>query len=337
VGDPNINALIIYASPADYQTILSALRKIDIAPLQVLIEATIAEVTLTGSFEYGLQWFFRGLEANANVEGSRIFDIIGEGLTGWEGTFTYGIATQNVRVALTALSQQTDVRIISSPQIMVRDNQPARIQIGDQVPVLTQQAVSTITPGAPVVNSVQYIDAGVILEVTPHVNANGLVSLDIAQQISTPVRTETSDIDSPSIQQRMIETSVAVQSGNVVALGGLIADRESKGGTGLPALRRIPESPFWAASSAQKEETHSVPNYLCSLPPESFGIRKMHKSSLTNSVPACARSFPWARRFNSWSSPSEGAISQFLAGHQAQSCKRNRSFLALLRPEDGDR
>jgi general secretion pathway protein D len=240
VGDPNINALIIYASPADYQTILSALRKIDIAPLQVLIEATIAEVTLTGSFEYGLQWFFRGLEANANVEGSRIFDIIGEGLTGWEGTFTYGIATQNVRVALTALSQQTDVRIISSPQIMVRDNQPARIQIGDQVPVLTQQAVSTITPGAPVVNSVQYIDAGVILEVTPHVNANGLVSLDIAQQISTPVRTETSDIDSPSIQQRMIETSVAVQSGNVVALGGLIADRESKGGTGLPALRRIP-------------------------------------------------------------------------------------------------
>jgi general secretion pathway protein D len=123
---------------------------------------------------------------------------------------------------------------------MVRDNQPARIQVGDQVPVLTQQAVSTITPGAPIVNSVQYIDAGVILEVTPHVNASGLVSLDIAQQISTPVRTETSNIDSPSIQQRMIETSVAVQSGDVVALGGLISDRETKGGQGLPALRRIP-------------------------------------------------------------------------------------------------
>jgi general secretion pathway protein D len=169
-----------------------------------------------------------------------VFDVIGPGLTGFAGAFSYLITTQDVRVTLTALSQQTDVRIISSPQLMVRDNQPARIQIGDQVPVLTQQAVSTITPGAPVVNSVQYIDAGVILEVTPHVNASGLVSLDISQQISTPVRTETSNIDSPSIQQRMIETSVAVQSGNVVALGGLIADRESKGGQGIPALRRIP-------------------------------------------------------------------------------------------------
>jgi general secretion pathway protein D len=241
VGDPSINALIIYASPADYQTILSALRKIDIAPLQVLIEATIAEVTLTGSFEYGLQWFFRGLQGQADVSGAKeIGSVVGDALNAWTGTFTYAITTTDVRVALTALSQQTDVRIISSPQVMVRDNQPARIQIGDQVPVLTQQAVSTITPGAPVVNSVQYIDAGVILEVTPHVNANGMVSLDISQQISTPVRTETSDIDSPSIQQRMIETSVAVQSGNVVALGGLIADRESKGGSGLPALRRIP-------------------------------------------------------------------------------------------------
>jgi general secretion pathway protein D len=240
VADPNINALVIYASPADYETILSALGKIDIAPLQVLIEATIAEVTLTGSFEYGLQWFFSGLQAQADTTGNKIFDTIGPGLTGFAGAFSYLVTMQDLRVALTALSQQTDVRIISSPQLMVRDNQPARIQIGDQVPVLTQQAVSTITPGAPVVNSVQYIDAGVILEVTPHVNASGLVSLDISQQISTPVRTETSNIDSPSIQQRMIETSVAVQSGNVVALGGLIADRESKGGQGIPALRRIP-------------------------------------------------------------------------------------------------
>jgi general secretion pathway protein D len=240
VADPDINALVIYASPADYETVLSALQKIDIAPLQVMIEATIAEVTLGGSFSYGLQWFFRSLDFQGDMTGQKVFDVIGEGLTGAAGAFSYAATTQDVRVTLTAISQQTDVRIISSPHLMVRDNQPARIQIGDQVPVLSQQAVSTITPGAPVVNSVQYIDAGVILEVTPHVNSSGLVSLDIAQQISTPVRTETSNIDSPSIQQRMIETTVAVKSGEVVALGGLIADRESKGGTGIPALRRIP-------------------------------------------------------------------------------------------------
>ena len=94
--------------------------------------------------------------------------------------------------------------------------------------------------GAPIVNSVQYIDAGVILQVTPHVNANGTVTLDIAQQISQPIRTTSSNIDSPTIQQRMINTSVSIQSGEIVALGGLIAERETKSGSGLPALRRIP-------------------------------------------------------------------------------------------------
>ena len=115
-----------------------------------------------------------------------------------------------------------------------------KIQIGDQVPVLTQQSVSTVSPGAPVINSVQYIDSGVILEVTPHVNASGLISLDLVQQISQPVPTSTSNIDSPSIQQRLIQTSVSVQSNDVVALGGLISETEAKGGQGLPAFRRIP-------------------------------------------------------------------------------------------------
>jgi general secretion pathway protein D len=240
VADPNTNALVIYASAMDFETVLSALRKIDVAPLQVLIEATIAEVTLTGNFSYGLQWFFSGIQAKGEQSGDGVFDVLGDGLTGFNGAFSYLVSAANVQVALKALSAQTDVRIISSPQVMVKDNQPARIQVGDQVPVLTQQAVSTVTAGAPIVNSVQYIDAGVILEVTPHVNASGLVSLEIAQQISTPVKTETSNIDSPSIQQRMIETSVAVQSGDVVALGGLIQDKETKSGGGIPALRRLP-------------------------------------------------------------------------------------------------
>ena len=108
---------------------------------------------------------------------------------------------------------------------MVLDNQTARIQVGDQVPVLTQQSVSTITAGAPVVNSVQYIDSGVILEIKPHVNNSGQVMLDITQQVSQPVTTTSSSIDSPTIQQRLITSTVAVRSGETVALGGLIADQ----------------------------------------------------------------------------------------------------------------
>ena len=115
VADPDINALVIYASPEDYATVLSALQKIDVAPLQVMIEATIAEVTLGGSFSYGLQWFFRGIDANAETTGQRIFDVIGEGITGAASAFSYAATISDMRVTLTALSQQTDVRIISSP------------------------------------------------------------------------------------------------------------------------------------------------------------------------------------------------------------------------------
>jgi general secretion pathway protein D len=240
VADPNSNQLVIYASSDDYKTILTALRKIDIAPLQVQIEATIAEVSLTGGFEYGVQWFFDSVDMSVDFNGEEVFKAIGDGVTGVAQAFSYVATAQNIQATLTLLSQQTDVRIIASPNLMVRDNQPARIQIGDQVPVLTQQSVSTIAPGAPTINSVQYIDSGVILEVTPHVNASGLISLDITQQISNPVPTNTSNIDSPSIQQRLIQTSVSVQSSEVVALGGLISEREAKGGLGIPAIRRIP-------------------------------------------------------------------------------------------------
>jgi general secretion pathway protein D len=230
VADQNINALIIYATSVDYDTILSALRKIDIAPMQVLIEATIAEVTLTGDFQYGLEWFFN----NVNI------DLENIAKTATVSTFSYLGTTKDFHVTLNAISHQTDVNIVSSPSLMVLDNQTARIQVGDQVPVLSQQAVSTVTAGAPVVNSVQYIDSGVILEVKPRVNASGQVTLEITQQVSQPVTTVTSNIDSPTIQQRLITSSVAVQSGETVALGGLIGDRASKSGRGLPALRRIP-------------------------------------------------------------------------------------------------
>ena len=213
----------------------AALIKLDVVPLQVLIEVTIAEVTLTDDLEYGLQWFFRS--------GNSQFDL-SESLTarsfGDFAGFSYLFSTSDARVTLNAIASVTDLKIISSPSLMVLDNQTAEIQVGDQVPVSTQSAVSVSDPDAPIVNSIEYFDTGVILRVTPRVNAGGLVIMELEQEVSDVVETVTSGIDSPTINQRRIKTTVAVQSGETVALGGLIRDDRARSNSGIPLLRDIP-------------------------------------------------------------------------------------------------
>jgi general secretion pathway protein D len=112
--------------------------------------------------------------------------------------------------------------------------------VGDQVPIATQEVQSVANSDAPIVNSIEYRDTGVILNVSPRVNSGGLVVLDIVQEVSDVVPTTTSDLNSPTIQQRRVKSTVAVQSGESVALGGLIRDSNSKGVTGLPVLSEIP-------------------------------------------------------------------------------------------------
>jgi len=214
-----------------------ALRKLDIMPLQVLIEATIAEVTLNDELRYGLQWFFKTggdseltLSEAASGAAAQIFP-------GFSYLFQTG---GDVRVVLNALDSITDVNVISSPQLMVLDNQTARLQVGDQVPIATQSSVSVTDPDAPIVNQIQFLDTGVILNVTPRVNAGGMVILEIEQQVSDVVATTTSGIDSPTIRQRQISSTVAVQSGETIALGGLIRESSSHTSSGLPILKDIP-------------------------------------------------------------------------------------------------
>jgi general secretion pathway protein D len=143
-------------------------------------------------------------------------------------------------VVLNALSSVTDVNVVSSPQLMVLDHQIAILQVGDQVPIPTQQAQSVLTPGAPVINTIEYRDTGVILTVMPRVNSSGLVTLDITQEVSNVARTTSSTLDAPTINQRRITTSVIVQDGATVALGGLITDNTNRGKAGIPILADIP-------------------------------------------------------------------------------------------------
>jgi general secretion pathway protein D len=154
--------------------------------------------------------------------------------------FTALFANADIRAVFNALEEVSDVNVISSPQLLVLNNQTARLQVGDQVPIATQSAVSVTDPDAPVVNSIEQRDTGVILSVTPRVNASGLVLMDIEEETSDVVPTTTSRIDSPTIRQRRVASTVAVQSGQTVVLGGLIQDGLDTASTGIPVLHNLP-------------------------------------------------------------------------------------------------
>lgn len=235
IADEKRNALLISATPREHRMIEAALKKLDTTPLQVLLEATIMEVTLRDQLQYGLQWFFqRG--NNQFTFSTASSGSVSETFPG----FSYFFSVANTRAALNALISLTDVNVVSSPQLMVLNNQTATIQVGDQVPIATQSAVATGDPDAPIVNTIQFRDTGVILQVTPRVNETGYVMLEIEQEVSDVVETTTSGIDSPTIQQRKINSTIAVRSGETIALGGLIKDTRSRTRSGLPGLARIP-------------------------------------------------------------------------------------------------
>jgi general secretion pathway protein D len=223
----------------------AALQRLDIVPMQVLIEATIAEVSLTDQLRYGLQWFFSvgngsiSLNESGEVFNQELFENPGQNPPGSPG-FNFLFGGTDARVILNALSDVTNVNVLSAPHLLVQDSRTARLSVGDQVPIPLRSSVSVVNPEAPIVNDIEYRDTGVILRITPRVNAGGLVSLDIAQEVSDVVSNTSSNIDAPVIQQRSIQSSVAVQDGDSVALGGLIRDSLGEGETGIPVLSDIP-------------------------------------------------------------------------------------------------
>ena len=254
IADRSNNALLVVATEAEYATIEAAIRKLDILPMQVLIEATVAEVTLNDTLQYGTQFYLLGgngqNQATLSNAQSGVPTPVDPAVTNaqlFPGTlapnfpgFAIARTIGDQQFAIQALKQITDVQIISAPKLLVLDNQLATLQVGQLVPTLTQSATSVISAGAPVVNNVQYQPTGVILTVTPRINSGGLVTLDIQQEVSDVVPTTTSTIDSPTFQQRKIQTKVVVQNGETVSLAGLISDKRTKENSGIPLLQEIP-------------------------------------------------------------------------------------------------
>jgi len=236
VADEASNAVIVLATPPDYRKVEAAIEQLDRVPKQVLIEATIAEVTLNDTLQYGIQWFF-DTSFNATTLSNVATGAVGPIFPGFSSVFD---ANNDARVVIDALDDVTDVQMIASPQLMVLNNQTARLLVGDQVPISTRSSVSVVDPDAPVVNDIEFRDTGVILSLTPRVNDTGMVTLEVIQEVSAVRRTDTSELNSPTIQQRRIESIVSVRSNQTIALGGLIQDERTQGQAGIPLLMDIP-------------------------------------------------------------------------------------------------
>jgi general secretion pathway protein D len=243
--DEGKNAILIHATPVDYRRVMRFIGSLDVMPKQVLIEATIAEVTLTDELKFGVRWYLQNRNA-----GYTFTDDVSGALGSVFPGFSYALAIKSLSSTLNALNSVTDVNVISSPSLTVMDNKTAMLQIGDEVPITTQSAVSVLTAGAPIVNSVSYKDTGIILAMTPRINASGRILLDVEQEVSTVATTTTSGIDSPTIHKRRVRTSVVVNNGEALALGGLIQENKTVSRNQTPILGDIP---FLGTAFRQKD------------------------------------------------------------------------------------
>lgn len=238
------NTLLIHATPAEYERIEGTLKRLDIQRAQVLIEATIVEVTLGDGLQYGLQWAFRGGIGDGSGRGVIGASAVGGGLAATgasDGGFTYTFRNAaGISAVLTALANKSLLKVISSPSLMVMDNHTAAIQVGNQEPVNTGTVVYTNSNVSS--SSIQYKDTGVMLGVTPSVSAGDLVTLDV-NQIVTDLGPDSASAQTkgyPTFLQRQINSKVAVRSGETLVLGGLIKDTASNSKSGVPLLSAIP-------------------------------------------------------------------------------------------------
>lgn len=249
------NSLLIFASEENYTTIERAVQQIDRPQLQVAIDATIAEVTLTNNLNYGVQFFLTshnlalpgdaGSALNTNSPAAPAVDasgVVGALMTRSFPGFNFLIGPEaQPHLILDALHAVTTVKVLSNPSLVVIDNQPAILQVGDQVPISTGSA-TVLTTSNTIVNTIDYRDTGIILRVIPRINVNGIVRLDIEQEISNvnPAAGGANTLN-PTISQRRVKSSISVTSGQTVLLAGLISERQQRGSNGIPFLDQLPQ------------------------------------------------------------------------------------------------
>ncbi len=259
-ADPVNNTLLIYANQENYRIIEQTLRQLDRPQLQVSIDATIAEITLNENLNYGVQFFLSSSDLGARPDkGSLVLSrtgsaILSRALPGFN--FLLGPEAEP-RLVLDALRGVSDVKVLSTPSVVVLDNQTATLQVGDQVPVATASATVLSGTGAPVVNTIDYRNTGVILRVVPRINANGNVLLDVEQEISNVAAGSAGSL-TPTVSQRRVRSSIAVASGQTVLLAGLISERQENSRTGLPIIDQLEIGKLLGSNNKVNQRTELI-------------------------------------------------------------------------------
>lgn len=256
VADEENNSLMIYATGRQYKIIRKALDKIDTVATQIIIEASILEVTLTDSLRYGLEWTFKaGIGNDYDATGllANTENAIGPISPGF--SYTVRNSANNISAVLNALSKESLLNVISTPSVMVLDNHTAYIHVGNQVPVIDQLSTSDASDTGRITQSITYRDTGVKLSVRPSVNAGGLVTMDVEQSV-----TDVGEIDPASGQRAFLERNimsrVAVRSNESVVLGGLIRENATNSDQGVPFLHKIPLiGPIFGTVSSEDTRT----------------------------------------------------------------------------------
>jgi general secretion pathway protein D len=245
-ADTANNAIVVYSNQEDYRVVERSLRDLDRPRLQVAIDATVAEVTLTDDLQYGVQFFLNSQDARLGTDKGSI-GLLGAASSAASSTMLQRVAPglnlllgseSQPRAILNALTTLTDVKVLSSPSLVALDNQPALLQVGDEIPITTSSAAVLANSAAPIVNTIQMRNTGVILKVLPHINANGSILLEVDQEISNVVNQDQPTL-TPTIAQRRVHSTVSVTSGQTVLLAGLISERNQQTRSGVPGLREI--------------------------------------------------------------------------------------------------
>jgi general secretion pathway protein D len=261
VADKDNNTVLIVATPTEYAVIEAALKKLDVPQRQVAIEVTIASVVLGDSIQFGVEWLFKGAAPSGRGAGG-LFNNTTAFNPGAPATTTSTTATNNpalslaqgfvylinnanfpggIQAVLHVLDTYGNTKVISNPHLAALDNQKATIKVGDRIPICQQAFVgTTVGTTNAVTTTSQYIDTGVLLQVTPHINAGGLVTLDVQAEVSTPGAISASCDQPPTIATRSVQTLVAVPTGQTMVMGGLISEDKENSSKGLPLISRVP-------------------------------------------------------------------------------------------------
>ncbi|CAD2249108.1 MULTISPECIES: type II secretion system secretin GspD [Xanthomonas] len=259
------NTLLVRSTPQSWSSIRDVIEKLDVMPMQVHIEAQVAEVNLTGQLSYGVNWYFEnavnaaadsavngtGIGAGAGLAsaaGRNIWGDIAGKITGTGGA-QWTFLGKNAAAIINALDEVTNVRLLQTPSVFVRNNAEATLNVGSRI-AINSTSINTGLGSDSSFSSVQYIDTGVILKVRPRVTKDGMVFLDIVQEVSSPgdrpaaCTSATATVNAAAcnvdINTRRVKTEAAVQSGDTIMLAGLIDDTTSDGSSGIPFLSKLP-------------------------------------------------------------------------------------------------